>query len=376
MTRRKEVPQSLIGQLVENLGLTSILAIGVSTYDKLHDLPGVSFDLDSIEDIFKNNKDTSLYKDNKLIMLENPNSAEFRRVITDYSFDRSARGDILIFYFSGHGAVLSDGSFAFCLSDTVLGYEGNGVLPISVVRFNDVAVTLASVDVHPVFIIDACFGGLTAPRGYANIESTMQAEINSIAPESYVLLAAASPMSSAIDTPSGGGFTQALNKVVIEGLTDEEGRQFPFLSIDQLVKPLQDELVKAGLPLPKSHIGRYFPLFAFSRNPKFKPDTESFTPYMKRIVEHLWNAGKPKQIQIAELGKDLGYTEYANHRKLSLKPWQLLEDGDAPKTRKLSARGIRFAKGELSIPKVIIRDPITWEWVPAPGSNRVDISSV
>jgi hypothetical protein len=41
---------------------------------------------------------------------------------------------------------------------------------------------------------------------------------------------------------------------------------------------LQDELSREGHPLPKSHIGRYFPPFAFSRNPRFSPDTEAFTP--------------------------------------------------------------------------------------------------
>jgi len=376
MSRRKRVPKPLIDQIRDGIGLTSIIVVGVGQYDELRDLGGVGHDLESINEIFSSNGEIALYSESEMTILENPSSAKFRSEILSYAVDRSARGDILLLYYSGHGAVLRDGKFAFCLNDTRLGYEGNGVLPVSVVTFNEVVNTLASVDVHPIFIIDACFSGLTAPQGYSQIEGSMQSEVQSIAPGSYALLASASPVSVSIDTPAGGGFTQALHNVVLEGLSDEEGKQFPILSLDQLMPPLQDELSKQGHPLPKIHIGQYLPPFAFSRNSKFSPDNESFTPYMKGIVTYLWNDGSPIEIAISDIGKDLGPTEYANHRKLSLPPWQLLEDGSGPKTRRLARRGERFANGEITIPKRLIRDPLSWEWVPDPNTSRIRISDI
>lgn len=376
MTRRKKVPQPLIQQVVENLERTSIILAAVSQYQELRPLNGVSFDLDAVEEIFISNDDVSFYKESKPVILENSTSSQFRKEILQYSVDRSARGDILILYFSGHGAVLKDGGFAFCFEDTRLGYEGNGVLPLSVVTFRDVAITLASVDVHPMFIIDACFSGSTAPQGYSQIVGSMQSEIQSVAPQSYSLLASASPVSVSIDSPEGGGFTQALYSVILNGLSDSAGRQFPLLSLEQLISPLQEELSLQGHPLPKSHKGRYFPPIAITKNPEFRPDTEAFTPYMKGIVEFLWNGGFPIEASIADIGKHLGYTSYANHRKLSLEPWSLLEDGDVAKTRRLSERGKKFAYGRVSIPKRLIRDPLSWNWIQAPGTDRIKISDV
>lgn len=376
MTRRRRVARPVVQQLVQNVDLTSIIAVAVSEYQELPDLDGVAFDLEMIEDLFAGDKDLAVYKPTQLTLLENPTSSQFRKALISYAVDRSARGDVVILYFSGHGAVLKDGGFAFCLKDTRLGYHGNGVLPVSVVAFHDVATTLASFDIHPMFIIDACFGGSTAPQGYAQVAGGMQAQVHSVAPNSYALLAAASPVSAALDTPEGGGFTQGLWTVASDGLADEAGRQFPVLQLDQLVSPLQTELSKQGHPLPKSHFGQYFPPVPISRNPGFRPDTETFTPYMKGIVKHLWNRGNPREVAIADIGKKLGPTEYANHRKLSLKPWALLEDGSLPRTRRLTSKGQSFAQTKASIPKKIIRDPLSWEWVSAPGAKRVKISDI
>jgi hypothetical protein len=97
---------------------------------------------------------------------------------------------------------------------------------------------------------------------------------------------------------------------------------------------------------------------------------------MRRIVELLWDNGNPIEVTISDIGKKLGNTAYANHRKLSLPPWQLLEDSERPKFRRLTARGERFARGDISIPKKLIRDPISWEWVQGPGTDRITISEV
>src|SRR4030067_3426663 len=120
MTRKKHVSKPIIEELVSNLGRTSIISVGVSKYKYLEELRGVQYDLEMVEDIFIGNENVAIYKPSHYLVLENPTSNQFRQEIIRFAIDRSARGDILILFFSGHGAVLRGESFAFCLSDTRL----------------------------------------------------------------------------------------------------------------------------------------------------------------------------------------------------------------------------------------------------------------
>jgi len=97
---------------------------------------------------------------------------------------------------------------------------------------------------------------------------------------------------------------------------------------------------------------------------------------MRRIVELLWNLSNPVEKTKAEIGIQIGQGAYANHSKLSLPPWGLVEDGNGPKTRRLTSKGKAFASGEVKIPKNIIRDPLSGRWVPAPGTKRVYIREI
>jgi hypothetical protein len=375
MTRKKLVPHAFIDELLDNRSRTTVMAACVCAYDELRILEGPSFDLDLMENIFISNKDISIYDEKQFVPLENPTANDFREAILSYVHSLSARGDILLLYFSGHGAVLQNGGFAFCFSDTRCGYEGGGVYPLSIVSFQDVISTLASVDVHPIFIIDACFSGVTAPQGYSNVSSSMQTELEYLS-NSYGLLSAASSVSTAIDTSSGGVFTQVLSTLLCNGLSEEPLRQFPLLTLNHISSPLQDELTKLGQPLPRYQVGRLCPPIPLSRNLKFRPDAISFSPIMKRIVELLWNSADVMELTKANIGKKIGQGAYANHNKLSLPPWALVEDGDAPKTRRLTSKGKSFASSEVKIPKKIIRDPLSGRWIPAPGSERVLISDI
>jgi hypothetical protein len=325
-----------------------------------------------IEEIFSNDHQVSLYQ-SKYVSLLNPTINQFRKTILEYAVSKSARGDILVFYFSGHGTIMGTNEFAFCLKDTAFGMDESKILSLSTVNFREIVQTLSAVDIFPVFIIDACFSGVTAPQGTVTVTGQMHDFLRTYFASSYALLASTSLETQSFETAFGGFFTRALHSIAINGLDDEIGRHMPFLTLDTLSSPLQEHLAKDGHPLSRCYIGPDMPAVAIAKNSKFRPDTEKFMPYMKRIVEYAWNNGKPRSVTNDELLEHVGRGAYANHSKLSLKPWGLLEDGRDNSIRVLTERGVRFANGELKIPELINRDAVTWEWIPAPDSRMITI---
>jgi hypothetical protein len=358
-----------------NINRSSVIAVAVSDYSTLPKLAGTRNDLKMVDEIFNTNRQVSLYN-SKYISFLNPTSNQFRKAILEYTLSRSARGDILIFYFSGHGAILGTNEFAFCLKDTSFGIDESKILALSTVNFREVVQTLSAVDVFPVFIIDSCFSGLTAPQGTITVIDQMHEFLRRYYASSYALLASTSLDTQAFETAFGGFFTRALHSLSINGLDDEKGRHMPFLTLNALSSPLQEKLAKDGHPLSKCYIGPDMPPVAIVKNTKFRPDTEKFLPYFKRIIEYAWNNGNPRPITNAELLANAGRGAYANHSKLSRQPWGLLEDGKDNSIRVLTERGIRFAKGEIKIPDVIIRDALTWNWIPAPDSKMITINDI
>lgn len=105
MTRPRHVPRELIDRALANLSRTSVILVGVADYNQLPSLHGPSFDLEMISDLLLENEDISLYRRTQVIELENPTSEQFRKAIIKFVRGRSARGDILILYFTGHGCV-------------------------------------------------------------------------------------------------------------------------------------------------------------------------------------------------------------------------------------------------------------------------------
>ena len=375
MTRPRHVSQDSVKEALSNLERTSVILAGVSDYDDLPKLSGPSSDMEMMASLLLEDDRVSLFGSSQVTELENPTSSEFRQAIVGYAQSRSARGDVLMIYFTGHGCALGPNSFGFCLTDTKVGLEGRGVLPLTAVSLDDIVATLAACDVHPVFVIDACFSSTTAPQGYALLTSGMQAALSSATAESYALLASSSQYSPSVDTPEGGAFTQALFSIALGGFSDQVGRRMPFITLDQLAAPVQAELARLGYPLSRCYIGRDLPLIPVARNSRFRQQSERFVPFMKKIVEMAWNGGSPKDIEVSQF-TDIGQGAYANHSKLSLAPWALLEDVGSNNVRRLTARGIAFVRGEVCIPKVIIRDPLTGDWVPSAGSDDVGFEDV
>jgi len=372
--RRRFITQSDQGSTRGYIERTSIITITVSSYSSLKSLPGAYQDTRMVKEIFSENPTISLYP-TRFKSVFNPNANLFRKTILDYATSRSARGDILILYYSGHGVIVGTNDFAFCPKDASFGIDESKILPLSVISFREVVQTLSAVDVFPVFIIDSCFSGATAAQGTLSLTEQMHDLMHSYFSGSYALLASTSLETLSFESQFGGFFTRSFHSIVMRGLGDNEGKHTPFLTLDVLSAPLQEQLAKDGQPLSKCYIGPYLPPIAIAKNIKYSPDTEKFTPYFKRIIEYAWNNGNPRIITTDDL-LNIGTGAYANHSKLSLTPWNLLDDGKDNSTRVLSERGIQFAKGELAIPETIIRDAVTWNWITAPDTRQITIKDI
>ncbi len=375
MTRSPQVEQETIDYGYSNLSKSTVMLVGGATYSDLTDLKGTSADMESMYNVFVDDQDISLFEQSQIIELENPTSHDFLKSITKYARGRSAGGDILILYFTGHGCTLPNSTFGFCFRDTRVNHLRDGILPVSAVSILPVIQTLSAVDVHPVFILDACFSGVTAPNGADNATNSLEATLRSSHSESYAFIASSSSQAFSLDAPSGGPFTQSFYSIVLQGFSGKLGKRFPFITLDQLAEPLQEELSKLGAPLSRCYVGRSLPLLPIAKNVRFSPRRESFTKYMKSIIELLWNNGNSQEVEIKDFNISIGPAAYANHSKLSLPPWDLLESVNRKK-RRLTSRGRQFAQGKLAIPRRIIVDPMSGEWIPDLNSGKIKITDL
>ena len=118
--RSKAVSQSKFEEYRLNIARAQVIACSVANYENLPRLPGAMRDLEMVDDIFNAHADVAIYSGKTTTLLD-PSVSEFRGEILKYSVSRSARADILIFYFSGHGTILGADEFEFCLKDTAVG---------------------------------------------------------------------------------------------------------------------------------------------------------------------------------------------------------------------------------------------------------------
>src|SRR3990172_8819933 len=140
----------------------TILAIGVSNYDDpyLASLHGPEHDVQNLKQLLAENPKTALFESNQFVEVLNPDSGELRQFLNEYLMGRSAEGDILIFYFSGHGVSIGRDDFGFCTTDTIIHPTSHVVLPLSVIKFSEILSSINLANVIPVFIIDACYSGI------------------------------------------------------------------------------------------------------------------------------------------------------------------------------------------------------------------------
>ena len=347
-----------------------VIGAAVWNYDEkgLRGLRGPEKDAAMVREMFLNDSPMGLYDNHAVTILENPTAEELRTELINYVQGRSAKGDILVFYYSGHGMVLGNNEFGFCLKDTRIREDTGAFLPLSVVTFRDVLSTLRSADIHPVFIIDACF---SAKATLTDLIHAIQDDMHRTAANSYALFCACYEDGVATDTVGGGAFTKAIYEVVSAGLSDAKHKQLPVLELSDLTKSVQTKLEKDGMPLSKLYTAADLPDFPLVKNVAFQARTESFMPYHRGTLGLMWNGGEPKTVTLSEISASVGHGAYGNHSKLSLAPWALVEDGKNRHERRLTELGKDFMRGKLSIPSVIVRDPDSGEWHAAKEANGV-----
>lgn len=361
----------------EFLSRVSILAIGVENYQHMRPLFGPSSDIENVHRVLVSSSETALFSKDQFVKLHNPTSDELRMQINDYVLRRSAFGDILIFYFSGHGVSIGSTDFGFCTVDTIIHPGSDTVLPLTVVTFSDLLKTLSVMSVIPVIIIDACYSGVVgntvvSPNDAIN---NLHQGIHKSAASNYALLCSCAEFQSSLDSPQGGVFSQILFDVLNSGAPNFS-RGASTVGIKDIYRPIVDQ-IEQGLyeSSPRLYVGETFSDFPIAKNVLFSPQSYSFVGHLRCVIDVLWNEGNERELSPREILDLCGQGAYGNHQKLSLGPWALVENSPGSKKRRLTARGRLFAQGQLEIPRTIEKEPGTDIWKASPNSVMVNINS-
>ena len=317
-----------------------------------------------------------IFNESQFTELLNPSLSDLQKALLDYAENRTAHGDILIFYFSGHGCVIGANDFGFCPIDTKICHtpSGVGVLPLSVLSFTQLVRTLSIVDVHPVMIIDACFSAAVSTTDALGITESMHDNLHRYAASSYGILCSSYEQSVSLDFHDGGAFTKALQIVAKQGMSGKNKRT-DFLTLIDLSSPIQERLSKDGMPLSRLHVGPGLPSIPLVRNTAFEARTERFGRELRDAVKYMHDA-HPKEVSISDFADNVSKAAYGNHSKLSLSPWALAKDGSNARKRLLTERGVKFAKGALTVPETIQKGPDRDEWNAKPGTRQISIKDV
>lgn len=362
--------------MLDLISRVTILAIGVSEYqdDILSRLRGPQQDLDDLRDLLVENPKTAIYQPAQFIELRNPTARELQEAINNYVIGRSAEGDILIFYFSGHGVSIGRDDFGFCTLDTIVHPMTRVTLPLSIIKFSELLSSLYIANVVPIIIIDACYSGIAGKAlEIPPIEaiSSMQHQLHSIAASSYALLCSCSDREASIDTSNGGIFSQCLVEVATEGLPTNDVNS-PILTLSNIYPKLNEKVLAiSDASIPRLYLGSTLPEFPFVKNSLYKPTRLSLSPTYVQILEALWNNGHERTLSPSEIGDLCSNGAYCNHNKLSFPPWSLVETIPNTRVRRLTNRGRQFLQNQLQVPKVIVEDPVTGEKSSADGTIYV-----
>ena len=249
----------------------TVIAVGVGKYKDTHlrRLEGPQQDLDNLRELLTGNSSTALYPSNQFIEILNPSKEELSEALNGYIMSRSAEGDILIFYFSGHGVSIGRDDFGFCTVDTIIHPTTRVTLPLSVVKFSELLSSLYVANVVPVMIIDACYSGIAGKAlEIPPIEaiSSMQHQLHSFAASSYALLCSCSDDEASIDTTEGGVFSQYFVEVAAEGV-ETSVVSSPILTLRNIYPKLNEKVLSSpDSTIPRLYLGPTLPDFPLIKN--------------------------------------------------------------------------------------------------------------
>jgi hypothetical protein len=228
----------------------TVIAIGISKYKDSHlpKLRGPRKDIDRLKNTLTKNIKTAIYAPKQFIELIDPDGKEFRDQMNQYILDRSADGDILILYFSGHGVAIGRDDFGFCTTDTIIHPLSKVPLPLSVVKFSEILQSLNTASIIPIIIIDACYSGVAGKSlEVPSIEaiSTIHDQIHTVAASSYALLCSCSELEPSIDTSSGGIFSNQLAEILVEGMDKSDNGSI--LTLQDVFDKLSEKVLSTGI---------------------------------------------------------------------------------------------------------------------------------
>jgi hypothetical protein len=356
----------------------TIIAVGVWQYQHLRQLTGPELDLRNLKAILVDDPELALFETRQYRELVNPTSDQLRQTINQYVHDRGADNDILLFYFSGHGAAIGNSDFAFCTKDTMYLTEEHTILPMTAVSFTEILRTLWIKKVTPVFVIDACFSGMAGGALVAIIGQLigeLQGEIQRRYASSYALFCSAPNDQEVLDNPNGEGglLSTSLVELAEEGL-EAYDRRSPTIFFTDLYPHLRRKVEASGIsPIPMLMLGHTLPSFSVFKNIDFSPLEYRLQPHLIAVLRALWNHGNPRELRPRDIADITGLKgAYGNHRKLSFGPWNLVETVGGSR-RRLNDRGIAFMQGLLQVPRDIISDERRFVYTEKIGTDMIGI---
>lgn len=357
----------------------NVIAVGVENYNYMRRLEGPKVDVEGFISLLDSSSSTGLYWPDKIDRLLDPDSNKLRESINNFVINRSDRGDVLIFYFSGHGIPVGNLDFGFCTTDTRFHEIPGSVLPFTVIRFRELVDSLRIMNVIPIIIIDACYSGMVGDAlelDPSDAIKLMQREITRQNATNYALFCSCSDRELSIGNKNGGIFSQIIFDVFREGYnTRDPSKSVVF--IQDLFHEIKSRTSSfSPNSTPQLFLGETIPSIPLVRNVGFNPRNYKFSPYMAEIVASLWNNGDELEFTKGEILSTNGRGAYGNHRKLSWNVWGLLEDNPVNKKRRLTERGRRFARGEMTIANEVVFDLQNNDYVASPNAFNISIDLI
>jgi hypothetical protein len=323
-----------------------------------------------LEELLVESSSTALLEESQFASLLNPSSDAVREQLSNIAYDTSASNDILLFYFSGHAVPVGHHDLGLCTNESFSHPSFQTPVPSSMVLVRDIIMTASAVCSDPILIIDACYAGSAGAQmqiAFDEAHYQTRAETGS----AYALLSSCRAFETAVDRQTGGLFSSLLCDV---GQAGNDNVGSPRLSLQDMYPKLRERLEAESVEMtPQLYVGGIMPEFGLIKNTTFSPREETLHPYMVEFLRLLWDGGACREVTTEEIRQDMRAGIYGNHSKLSLAPWQLVEDGSEPRTRRLSDSGTAFMRGDLQVPREIACDS-DGNWRPKAGSSLVGIT--
>jgi hypothetical protein len=181
-------------KLLETTGKKFALLMGVGEFRELNNLPGVGRDIENFGELLRDDKVSEF----EVRYLVNPELNEGRKAIYEIS-SKAEAGDIILFYFSGHGTIKDD-TFYLPFSDSELGYIEATCMDSEYILSQFRKSRCETF----IIIIDTCYSG-----AFFNNNRGL--------PKSLVALTATGDKETAMDTKEGGAFTN----IILKGLRSD-----------------------------------------------------------------------------------------------------------------------------------------------------------